>query len=521
MHIGKYILDDNQTNIAKDDSKYLLVTAGAGSGKTLTILGKINYLVNQKGLKEEELLCISFTKASADSLKEKIKKNLNLNVPTYTFHKLSLEIIKKLKASYEIAEEDLLEDIINEFFYMDIYNSKYLMKLVCKYFKKNLANVKQEYKTIIEDQKEELESLKKVCSTFIKLMKCNNYELKDFLVFLSKIKRTIFYTTYKKEKALLTIILNIYLKYNRYLTENKEIDFDDMIILATKLVKEEKLTWPIKYIIIDEYQDTSQIRFLLIKEMINKINARLMVVGDDFQSIYKFTGCDVSLFLNFPNYFPNAKIRKLEKTYRNSNELIKIAGRFIMKNKNQIEKELSSDKHLKKPIKILKYINIRKIFLELIKELSKNKDQKILILGRNNKDIYLLINETIKINSQKKIIVKGFEYLDITYMTVHKSKGLESDNVIIINLENKTTGFPSRIKDERITRLVTKTKDTYPYSEERRLFYVALTRTKNKVFLLVPQKSPSIFIEELEYIINHLEKETKFFKSPGALNKKS
>ena len=139
----------------------------------------------------------------------------------------------------------------------------------------------------------------------------------------------------------MTIILNIYLKYNRYLTENKEIDFDDMIILATKLVKEEKLTWPIKYIIIDEYQDTSQIRFLLIKEMINKINARLMVVGDDFQSIYKFTGCDVSLFLNFPNYFPNAKIRKLEKTYRNSNELIKIAGRFIMKNKNQIEKELS------------------------------------------------------------------------------------------------------------------------------------------------------------------------------------
>ena len=90
MHIGKYILDDNQTNIAKDDSKYLLVTAGAGSGKTLTILGKINYLVNQKGLKEEELLCISFTKASADSLKEKIKKDLNLNVPTYTFHKLSL-----------------------------------------------------------------------------------------------------------------------------------------------------------------------------------------------------------------------------------------------------------------------------------------------------------------------------------------------------------------------------------------------------------------------------------------------
>lgn len=504
MQIGKYTLDKSQSEIVQDESNYLLVTAGAGSGKTLTILGKINYLVNKKGLKEEELLCISFTKASADSLKEKIKQDLNLSVPTYTFHKLSLEIMKKLKTSYEIAEENLLENIIDEFFNQDIYNSQYLMKIVCKYFKKNRVNIEQEYKTIIEE-KEEIESLKRVCTTFIRLMKCNNFELKDFLDFLSTIKRTIFYNTYKKEKALLTIILNIYLKYNNYLTDNKEIDFDDMIILTTKLVKEEKIIWPIKYIIIDEYQDTSQIRFLLIKEIINKTNAKLMVVGDDFQSIYKFTGCDVSLFLNFQNYFPNAKIRKLEKTYRNSNELIKIAGTFIMKNKKQIKKDLSSNKHLINPIKILKYTNIRKIFLEVIKELSKKRNQRILILGRNNKDIYFLIDETINMNSQKKITVKGFEYLDITYMTIHKSKGLESDNVIIINLENKTTGFPSKIKDERITRLVTKTKDTYPYSEERRLLYVALTRTKNNVFLLVPQISPSIFIEELEYIINHFK----------------
>ena len=332
-------------------------------------------------------------------------------------------------------------------------------------------------------------------------MKCNNYELKDFLVFLSKIKRTIIYPTYKKEKILLTIILNIYLKYDNYLKENNEIDFDDMIIVATKLIKEQKSTWNTRYIIIDEYQDTSQIRFLLVKEILNKTKAKLMVVGDDFQSIYKFTGCDISLFLNFKDYFPTAKIRKIEKTYRNSNELIKIAGTFIMKNKKQLKKNLSSDKNLKNPIKILKYTNINKIFLEIIKELSKNKNQKIMILGRNNKDIYMLLDENIKLNSNNQVTVKEYEYLDIIYMTVHKSKGLESDNVIIINLENKTTGFPNKIKDEKITRLVTKIKDTYPYSEERRLFYVALTRTKNKVFLLVPQKNPSIFINELKIMI--------------------
>ena len=517
MQIGKYTLDKSQSEIVQDESDYLLVTAGAGSGKTLTILGKINYLIKEKKLQEEDLLCISFTKSSAESLKQKIQNELNLNIQTYTFHKLSLEIIKKSKLSYDIAVENLLDIIIDEFFIKDIYNSKYLMRLVCKYFKKNLKKAEQEYKTLTT----ELDELKKLCSTFIKLMKCNNYELKDFLVFLSKIKRTIIYSTYKKEKILLTIILNIYLKYNNYLKENNEIDFDDMIILATQLIKKEKSIWSTRYIIIDEYQDTSQIRFLLIKEIHNKTNAKLMVVGDDFQSIYKFTGCDISLFLNFKDYFPTAKIRKIEKTYRNSNELVKVAGAFIMKNKKQLKKNLFSDKNLKKPIKILKYINIKKIFIEIIKELSKNRHQKIMILGRNNKDIYMILDENIKMNSNNQVIVKEYEYLDIIYMTVHKSKGLESDNVIVINLENKTTGFPSKIKDEKITRLVTKTKDIYPYSEERRLFYVALTRTKNKVFLLVPQKSPSIFIEELENTINYLERKNNFFKSLGSFNKKS
>ena len=98
-------------------------------------------------------------------------------------------------------------------------------------------------------------------------------------------------------------------------------------------------------------------------------------------------------------------------------------------------------------------------------------------------------------------MIEGFELLDITYMTIHKSKGLESDIVIIINLIDNITGFPNKIKDEKITRLVTQSADNYPYSEERRLFYVALTRTKNEVYLLVPKTSPSIFVEELQRIL--------------------
>ena len=505
MQIGNYILDNRQEKIVKENHDYLLVSAGAGSGKTLTILGKISYLINEKNLKPEEILCISFTKAAASSLKEKIKKEISLDIPTYTFHKLSLEIIKENKTTYNIADECLLENCVNEFFGIDISESDYLIKLIGKYFNRKIKNQKEDYIKIITLEKSKFLQLKRLCITFIRLMKSNDYHIESFLSFISKIKRTILYSKYKKEKIVLTLILNIYLKYETYLKENKEVDFDDMLSIATKIVKEKGIKQKVKYIIIDEYQDTSLIRFYLIKEIMNKTNAKLMVVGDDFQSIYKFTGCDISLFLNFNKFFPTAKIMKLERTYRNSNELIQIAGTFIMKNKKQIKKQLYSEKQLTNPIKILKYNNIKKIFLEIIKELSKNKEQKILVLGRNNNDISMLLNENITIKDNK-IIIKNYEFLDITYMTVHKSKGLESDNVILINLTNKTTGFPSQIKEEKLTRLVTKTNDRYPYSEERRLFYVALTRTKNYVYLLTPQKSPSIFIEELEKIIHSLEK---------------
>lgn len=492
MQIGKYYLDKTQEEIVKTEATYLLVTAGAGSGKTLTILGKIAYLINEKGFKETDILCLTFTNAAALSLKEKIKNELNLTVPTYTFHKLSLEILKDAKIEYEIADSNILEAIVNEFFTGDIYNSPYLLNLLLKYLK--IPKQKQQ-----EISKEELYQLEKTCISFIRLMKCNNYKLSDFLIFLSKIKKTLNYRKYRQEKTILTMILNCFIKYQTYLIENNEIDFDDMIIKATKLITE-YFSKDLKYIIIDEYQDTSLIRFNLIKEIIKKTNSKLMVVGDDFQSIYKFTGCDISLFLKFSTYFPDAKIMKLEQTYRNSQELIEIAGKFIMKNKYQIKKELYSKKNLKDPIKIINYHDIQKSFLQIVKKLSNNINQKILVLGRNNFDINYILNSEVKLKKDK-LIIKDYENLDITYMTIHKSKGLESDNVILLNLKQEITGFPSQIKDNQLFRLINK-KDSYPYSEERRLFYVALTRTKNYVYLLVPNKNPSIFIEELKKIKN-------------------
>ena len=178
-------------------------------------------------------------------------------------------------------------------------------------------------------------------------------------------------------------------------------------------------------------------------------------------------------------------------TYRNPQELINVAGKFIMKNKYQQKKNLVSKKHLLNPIEIYYSNNKVSILKEILNIIDSND---IMVLGRNNNDILSYIDNTY--NKDNDIFTcqnKSFRYL-----TIHRSKGLESENVIIINAEDKLLGFPTKIKDEKILRYVNNTKDYYQYEEERRLFYVALTRTKNKTYIISPYKNESIFIKEIK-----------------------
>jgi DNA helicase-4 len=218
-----------------------------------------------------------------------------------------------------------------------------------------------------------------------------------------------------------------------------------------------------------------------------------MVVGDDFQSIYRFSGCNLDIFINFNKYFNDCKIIYIYNTYRNSQELINVAGNFIMKNRIQNKKTLFSNKHIYRPIKIVYYSNQKEIFKKLILYLVKENEHKILILGRNNNDVNKILSDDFK------IIKDQIYYKDISfrYLTVHKSKGLEEENVIIINLVNDIMGFPSKLEDDSILHYIVKYSEIIPFEEERRLFYVALTRTKKYNYLLVDKCNPSIFVKEI------------------------
>lgn len=396
-----------------------------------------------------------------------------------TFHKLSLNILKYNNYEVNIAPDDLLDTIIDNFFNIYIKENKKISKALTKVLGKKY-------------QTKDLNKLKITIKTFINLFKSNNYKIEDFEKILKLMKRTINIFEYFKNKNTLLLIINIYILYEKELKEESALDFNDMINKSIKCIKETKNIPKWDYIIIDEYQDTSITKYNLIKEIININDSSILAVGDDFQSIYRFTGCNLSVFLNFTKLFEYAKIFQIINTYRNPQELINIAGNFIMKNKYQQKKELISSKHSNEPIVIIDTLNPKITFLNLLRKLSEYNN-KIFVLGRNNKDINKFINEDFEIKD------KNYKYSNTSfeYLTIHKSKGLEKEIVILINVNDSDSSLPSKIKNEKILKYVNNTKDLYPYEEERRLFYVALTRAKEKVYIINEKNRESIFIKEI------------------------
>jgi len=477
-YVDKFKLDNNQMQVIINDQNSLII-AGAGAGKTLTILGKVNYLLETKACTPQDILIISFTNASVKDIKKKINSPVNV----FTFHKLSTHILKDAKFEYSLCSSDTLRYIIDESIRICL---PYEQKIILNFLKLNIP-----YKNFLKSHA--FSSFCNLIETFINLYKTNNLNYNDIN------KR---YTTI--EKKLLIIIFKIYQKYCLEKKSTKKLDFDDLITYATFFVNHTNINY--KYIIIDEFQDTSLIRLNLIKEIFIKTKAKIIVVGDDWQSIYAFSGCDLNIFLNFKNIFPNVNDIKLTNTYRNSFELIAIASHFVQKNPLQIKKELKSPKRNSTPLVFVPYINKALTLKKLLKHLTKISTD-IMILGRNNKDIFEYLDDEIKFDHET-VQYNGFA---IKYFTVHKSKGLEAEHVIILNCDNSALGFPNKIENNPIIdKLIA--NNEMKYAEERRLFYVAITRCKENTYLVYNKNNPSIFLKEIKKITKKQLKHINYFK---------
>ena len=362
-----------------------------------------------------------------------------------------------------------------------------------------------------------LKLVKLVC-TFINNFKTNGYTLDDFY----RMDRS---GANPRTKLFLEICKECYLEYQKKLAECNSVDFQDMINDAARILREKQITneqLDFKYIIVDEYQDISYQRFDLTKELSKTCTAKIIAVGDDWQSIYTFSGSDITLFTHFCSIMGYGQELKITKTYRNAQEVIDIAGNFIQKNDTQIKKSLVSPLHIQRPVIIYsysekadskeykgkggKYFNLGKKLEEVIGQIlkqnqaeGKGKNSTILLIGRYGFDARNLCYSQNFVYDEynNKIFCKKYPQAKLEFMTAHSSKGLGFDNVIIVNARNEVFGFPSQIQDDPVMKYVTRDDLSIEYAEERRLFYVAMTRTKNRVYIIAPEQRPSRFIVEL------------------------
>lgn len=682
---GKKLDEQQRTAILTDEYSNLII-AGAGSGKTLTILGKVQYLIEQKNISPDNILLLSFTQKTVEELNERLKK-MELGAEATTFHKLGYGIIKKhLSDIPAVTNDNTLRGVVEEYLKTDIYNNAEALQSYIQYVACYM-NIPEEYdnydslgEKLDTEKGIDFQTLKSKCEplnivskaaldtmqgervkSVEELMIANflylngiiyeyekpyphgqimyrpDFYIKDYDIYLEhfgvdenntakwltpfneqnyveemQLKRETHktyntklletYSYYNRENILLQklremleaenvafkpvdakniytkvsdngknfgkeinklivsfihlsksrrlnhsslrslfsdenktqndfmrlrqemflkFVLPILEKYDNTLKERNEIDFNDMINRATDIVQSNKPKYTYQYIIIDEYQDISFSRFNLIKEIRDLSGARLVCVGDDWQSIYRFAGSDISLFSNFEKYVGKHEKLLIEQTYRNSQSLIDITSKYIQKNTKQISKNPKSKKEpFQDPVKFVHYKQeqIEDTLIDEIQTLvNKYGNKSILVLGRHSFDINDLIKLTptsrIKyFEATGKLKVNGFENVDIKFLTVHKSKGTEADNVIVLNLKNDLLGFPNKMTDDPILSVLLNDNEEYRFAEERRLFYVALTRTRNEVVLLIPS-DVSLFAEELLTDNNYL-----LTSSKGTLN---
>ena len=392
-------------------------------------------------------------------------------------------------------------------------------KLEEKGFELRPRSNKEVMETIVAGEENRyIRKLVNLICRFISNFKVNNFKMEDF-------NRMYHSTQNVRSRLFLEICEDCYLEYEKWLKVNKAVDFEDMINESARIldeVKEMKQKLHFKYIIVDEYQDISRQRFDLTKALSEVTDAKIIAVGDDWQSIYAFSGSDITLFTKFAEKMGYAKMLKIVNTYRNSQDVIDIAGNFIQKNKEQIPKRLISPKRINDPVIIYTYDGAFKgktgnrksgaayalayaveVALEQLieyKKIENTQPGSILLLGRFGFDGDTLERTGLFEYERWGNKLRSVKYpkLSIDFMTVHSSKGLGYDDVIIVNGKNETYGFPAKIEDDPILSFVIKGDRSIDYAEERRLFYVAMTRTKNRVFVVAPEQNPSEFLLEIK-----------------------
>ena len=245
---------------------------------------------------------------------------------------------------------------------------------------------------------------------------------------------------------------------------------------------------PWKHILVDEFQDISPQRATLLAALRRQnSHTALYAVGDDWQAIYRFSGAELLLTTSFTHYFGEGEQCALDTTYRFNDRIGQIANSFVQQNPYQLAKPLNSLKPGdKKAVTLLPDEQLEALLDKMSGYVS--IDERILVLAR-----YHHLRPAILEKAATR-----WPKLNIDFMTIHASKGQQADYVIVVGLQDGKEGFPAPARESVIEQGLLPQPEEYPDAEERRLLYVALTRTRHRVWLLYSKPNPSRFVPILE-----------------------
>ena len=305
-------------------------------------------------------------------------------------------------------------------------------------------------------------------------------------------------STRERSERFLTIYETVRERYEQLLRDERALDFTDLIKRATRLIEDDTWQSPFRYVLVDEFQDISADRMALLKSLKGP-GVAYFLVGDDWQSIYRFAGSDVQLMMGCSEHLGHVAECHLTQTFRFGERVQTPSTGFIQANPEQSRRELkpaetSKDRGVAVVRSRTQDAGLARSLLD-IAEHAGESDSTVLVLGRFNKSRQVMPTGS------------GSESLGLEFSTVHRAKGREADYVVVLDLKDGYDGFPSKITDDPVLQIVLPpvSGQPYPFSEERRLFYVAITRSRRGTYLVSDFKYPSGFVDELQKLDSRIE----------------
>ena len=458
--------------------------AGAGSGKTSVLVARAGWLLRRNEALPEQILLLAFGRQAADEMNSRIKQRLGVDdIQAKTFHALALQIIQQGSRKTPVISK--LES-----------DSQARRSLLIKHWQQQCSEKKAQAKGWREWLTDELEwdiddgefwrdsklaaRLAGRLERWLGLMRMHGGSQAEMIEQADEEVRDLF----QKRIRLMAPLLKA---WKSALKEEGAVDFSGLIHQAVNLLEKGRFVSPWKHILVDEFQDISPQRAMLLTAL-RKQNKQtcLFAVGDDWQAIYRFSGAELSLTTAFNQNFGEGAECALDTTYRFNDRIGEIANRFIQQNPYQLKKPLNSlSKGNKKSVVILPNEQLESL-LDKLSGFVKN-DERILILARYH-------------HLRPEILQKAatrWPKLTIDFMTIHASKGQQADYVIIAGLHEGNDGFPAVARESILEDVLLPAPEDFPDAEERRLLYVAMTRAKHQVWLLQDTANPSIFVNQL------------------------